>query len=133
MKTYCVAILGCRSRGTATAGAYHVHPRTAVVGLCDLVEERLNKLGDEIGVSARFADLDEMIRQTEPDIVTIPTGTEFHYDLPQARRDNPLLRWRSEAGLGEADAMPRGYGEWLSAELGRLENLHARGNCGKEK
>ena len=81
MKTYRVAILGCRSRGTATARAYHVHPRTAVVGLCDLVEERLNKLGDEIGVSARFADLDEMIRQTEPDIVAIPTGTEFHYDL----------------------------------------------------
>ena len=52
-----------------------------MVGLCDLVEERLNKLGDEIGVSARFADLDEMIRQTEPDIVAIPTGTEFHYDL----------------------------------------------------
>ena len=57
MKTYRVAILGCRSRGTATAEAYHVHPRTAVVGLCDLVEERLNKLGDEIGVSARFANL----------------------------------------------------------------------------
>jgi predicted dehydrogenase len=49
--------------------------------LCDLIEERLNRLGDEIGVSARFTDLDEMIRQTEPDIVAIPTGTEFHYDL----------------------------------------------------
>ena len=34
-----------------------------------------------MSVSARFTDLDEMIRQTKPDIVAIPTGTEFHYDL----------------------------------------------------
>ena len=81
MKTYRVNILGCRGRGTAAARGYHAHPRTEIVGLCDLVEERLNALGDEVGVSARFTDLDEMICQTEPDIVAIPTGTEFHYDL----------------------------------------------------
>jgi predicted dehydrogenase len=81
MKIYRVAILGCRGRGTAAARAYHAHPRTELVGLCDLVPERLNALGDEVDVSARFTDLDEMIRQTAPDIVAIPTGTEFHYDL----------------------------------------------------
>ena len=81
MKTYRVNILGCRGRGTAAALAYHAHPRTEVVGLCDLVEERLNTLGDRLGVSGRFTDLDEMIRQTAPDIVAIPTGTEYHYDL----------------------------------------------------
>lgn len=81
MKTYRVAILGCRSRGTAAARAYHAHPRTAVVGLCDLIPERLDTLGDELGVMARFTDLDEMIDQTGPDIVAIPTGTEFHTDL----------------------------------------------------
>jgi predicted dehydrogenase len=81
MKTYRIAIIGCRGRGTAATRAYHAHPRTELVGLCDLIEERLNALGDEIGVSARFTDLDEMIRQTAPDIVAIPTGTEFHYDL----------------------------------------------------
>ena len=81
MKTYRVAILGCRGRGTAAARAYHAHPRTEIVGLCDLIEELLNTLGDEVGVSARFTDLDEMIRQTAPDIVAIPTGTELHHDL----------------------------------------------------
>ncbi|MBI1929469.1 Gfo/Idh/MocA family oxidoreductase, partial [Candidatus Poribacteria bacterium] len=81
MKIYRVAILGCRGRGTAAARAYHAHPRTELVGLCDLIPERLNTLGDALGVSARFTDLDEMIRQTAPDIVAIPTGTEFHYDL----------------------------------------------------
>ncbi|MDP6777292.1 MAG: Gfo/Idh/MocA family oxidoreductase [Candidatus Latescibacteria bacterium] len=81
MKTYRVAILGCRSRGSAAAQAYHAHPRTEVVGLCDLKPELLDALGDDLGVSDRFADLDEMIRQTEPDIVVVATGTEFHHDL----------------------------------------------------
>ncbi len=81
MKTYRVGILGCRGRGTAAAKAYHAHPRTEIVGLCDLKPELLATLGDDLGVAERFADLDEMIRQTRPDIVAIPTGTEFHHDL----------------------------------------------------
>ena len=81
MKTYRVAILGCRLRGTDTARAYHGHHRTEVVGLCDLDQERLDTLGDDLGVTARFTDLDAMIVETRPDIVAIPTGTEFHYDL----------------------------------------------------
>ena len=81
MKTYRVAILGCRSRGSAAARVYHTHPRTEVVGLCDLIEERVNMLGDELGVAERFADLDEMIRQTEPDIVAIPTAPALHAQL----------------------------------------------------
>ncbi len=81
MKTYRVAILGCRGRGTAAARGYHVHSRTEVVGLCDLIKERVDTLGDMLKVSARFDDLDEMIVQTKPDIVVIPTGTEFHYEL----------------------------------------------------
>jgi len=81
METYRVAILGCRSRGTSAARVYHAHPRTEVVGLCDLLEDRLNALGDELGVAARFADLDEMIRQTKPDIVAIPTAPSLHAPL----------------------------------------------------
>ena len=81
MKTYRVAILGCRSRGTAAARAYHAHPRTEIVGLCDLIPERTDTLGDLLGVEARFVDLDEMIERTKPDIVAIPAGTEFHYEL----------------------------------------------------
>jgi predicted dehydrogenase len=76
-----VAILGCRGRGEAAGQAYRAHPRTEVVALCDLLPERLESLGEKLGVGVRFADLDEMIQQTRPDIVAIPTGTEFHHDL----------------------------------------------------
>ena len=81
MKTYRAAILGCRGRGRSAARGYNAHPRTELVGLCDLIKERTDRLGDMFGVSARFTDLDEMIVQTSPDIVVIPTGTEFHYEL----------------------------------------------------
>ena len=81
MRTYRVAILGCRGRGTSAGRAYHAHPRTEVVGLCDLLPERTATLGDELGVTARFTDLDAMILAVEPDLVAIPTGTEFHHEL----------------------------------------------------
>ncbi len=81
MKTYRVAILGCRGRGMAAARAYHMHPRTHLVALCDLLQERVDALGDELGVTARYDDLDAMIVDAKPDIVAIPTGTEFHHEL----------------------------------------------------
>jgi len=81
VRTYRVAILGCRGRGTAAAQAYHQHPRAEVVGLCDLVPELLATLGEELDVSARHDDYHAMIRETAPDIVVIATGTEFHHDL----------------------------------------------------
>lgn len=81
MKTYRVAIIGCGHRGTQAALAYQEHPRTEVVALCDLVSTLRDNLGDNIGVSARYEDLDKMILDTQPDIVAIPTGTELHHDL----------------------------------------------------
>jgi predicted dehydrogenase len=46
-----------------------------------LIEDRLNTLGDELDLGARFTDLDEMIRQTDPDIVAIPTAPALHAPL----------------------------------------------------
>ena len=78
---YRVAILGCRSRGRAAALAYHDHPRTKIVGLCDLIQDRLTELGNELSITAQYTNLGRMIEETKPDIVVIATGTEFHYDL----------------------------------------------------
>ncbi len=84
MQTYRVAMVGCGPRGSQQAAAYQAHPRTAVVALCDLDTERLNALGEELGVAARYLDMHAMMRQEAPDIVCLPTGTEFHHTLSLA-------------------------------------------------
>lgn len=115
-QSYRVAILGCRGRGTAAARAYHQHPRCEVVALCDLLPERLEQLGDELGVSARYDDYDRMIQQESPDIVAIPTGTEFHYDLSMGVLEHgvhidvekPLCQSLDEADRVLSKAMSKG-------------------------
>ena len=84
MKTYRVAILGCRGRGGAAARAYAAHARTEVVALCDLLPERMHALGDELGIAARYGDFHQMIRTEAPDVVVIPTATELHFELSMA-------------------------------------------------
>ena len=81
MKTYRVCIIGCGPRGAAAGRAYVAHPRAEVVGVCDLVPERADALGDALGVAGRFGDVDRMLAAVAPDIAVIPTGTEFHYPL----------------------------------------------------
>lgn len=76
-----VAILGCGPRGRAAGLAYRAHPQAAVVALCDLDAGRLAALGDELGVAARYSDLDRMMRQEQPELVVIPTATDLHYEL----------------------------------------------------
>jgi len=112
MKTYRVAILGCRSRGTSAARVYHAHPRTEVVGLCDLLEDRLNTLGDELDIEARFTDLDEMIRQATPD------------ELAQALRGLPGGWTGIEASAWALDETGLG-GEWMpdADELDEMDRL----------
>src|SRR5688572_4684327 len=84
MRTYRVALIGCRLRGTQQAQAIVRHPRTELVAVCDLLPERLNEVGDRFGVSARYDDFERMIREQRPDIVNIPTATKFHAPLAEA-------------------------------------------------
>ena len=129
METYRVAILGCRSRGTASGQAYHAHPRTEVVGICDLESERRDTLGNLLGISARYADLDVMIKETSPDIVAVPTGTEFHYDLCMRVLDHGCINIDVEkpicAELAQADALLK-----KAKKVGARISVHHQGRSG---
>lgn len=128
MKTYRIAIVGCRGRGTAAARAYHQHPRTEVVAVCDLLASPRQQLGDELGVAARFADVDAMLAAVAPDVAVVATGTEFHFDL--ARRcleggahvdvEKPIC-----TELAEADALLD-----LARQRGRRIAVHHQGRVG---
>jgi predicted dehydrogenase len=84
MRTYRVALIGCRLRGTQQAAAIVRHPRTELLAVCDLLPARLNEVGDRFGVAARYSNFEEMIREQRPDIVNIPTATKFHAPLAEA-------------------------------------------------
>ncbi len=81
IRTYRAAIVGCGERGTEAGRAYHAHPRTRVVGVCDLLAGRARALGRELGGATQYGDMDAMIAETVPDIVVIATGTESHHPL----------------------------------------------------
>ncbi|MBT3341791.1 MAG: Gfo/Idh/MocA family oxidoreductase [Gemmatimonadetes bacterium] len=128
MKTYRVAILGCRGRGAAAARAYHQHPRTQLVGLCDLLADRRDGLGDELGIEARYDDFHRMIQAESPDIVAIPTATELHYQLAMdvlahgvhIDIEKPLCQTLTEAD--EVLATASKYGVQVA--------VHHQGRCG---
>ena len=105
MKIYRVAPFGCR--------AYHEHPRSEVVGLCDLVLELLATLGDELGVAGR---------QVMEILMGIFESCAYgrRVEVPQKDCSHPLLLWREQAGLALLAGIPWPYGEWLEAEDRRL-------------
>ena len=105
MKIYRVAPFGCR--------AYHEHPRSEVVGLCDLVLELLATLGDELGVAGR---------QVMEILMGIFESCAYgrRVEVPQKDCSHPLLRWREQAGLALPAAITWPYGEWLEADARRL-------------
>jgi predicted dehydrogenase len=56
------------------------------VGICDLLPERLEAVGEQFGVppAARYSDFERMIREQRPDMVNIPTATKVHAPLAEA-------------------------------------------------
>ena len=112
---YRAALIGCGPRGTSIGRAYAEHPRTGLVGLCDLDTERLRTLGDTLGVAARFTDVEEMLDAVQPQIVVIPTGTEFHHELAMRVLDHGSYHLDVEkpicVDLEQADAVLRRAGE----------------------
>lgn len=108
---YRAALIGCGPRGTSIGRAYAGHPRTELVGLCDLDAERLRTLGDALAVAARFTDVETMLDAVQPQVVVIPTGTEFHYELAMRVLDHGAYHIDVEkpicVDLEQADALLR--------------------------
>ena len=125
-KTYRAALLGCGKRGTHASRAYRCHPRTEVVGLCDLDRERLHRLGDELAVDARFEDLEKMLAAVEPDIVIVPVQTDLHFPLAMRVLDTRACHLDIEkpmtVDLGQADALLA-----RAEELGTQIAVHHQG------
>lgn len=78
---YKVAILGYRHQAEFHhAPAFAEHPDCEIVAVCDVVEERARAGAAKYGAAA-YLDADEMLQNEEIDIVDIPVGEQYRFDL----------------------------------------------------
>ena len=76
-----IAIVGCGKVADQHVQAIGRIPGCVIVGLCDRELLMSKQLGERIGVTAWFADLQEMLRTTRPDVVHITTPPQSHFRL----------------------------------------------------
>lgn len=77
-----VGIVGAAGRGKSFFSPFVHNPRTAVVALCDINEDDLEKTAIENGISDYYSNYEEMLEKADLDIVLI--GTPMHLHVPQS-------------------------------------------------
>jgi predicted dehydrogenase len=90
---YKAAVIGCGKIGSlfaddprvhdiySHAGAYSACPDTELVAVCDTDEERLKKCGERWDVPGQYTDIRDLLSSEQPDIISICTPDETHFDL----------------------------------------------------
>jgi predicted dehydrogenase len=63
------------------AARYAAVPDTVLVAACDPVPEKLRIFGERWGITALYADAAEMMRQEQPDLVSICTNTGIRHEV----------------------------------------------------
>jgi len=76
-----VVVIGCGNMGSSHGRAYKKLDGFELAGLVDCDAERLNKLGEELGVSERFDNLEAAIKAKGPDAVSICTYPDTHAEF----------------------------------------------------
>jgi len=97
---YRVAILGYRHQGKLHhAPAFARHPDCEIVAVCDIVEERAREGAETYGVPW-YTDVDKMLDGEDVDIVDIPVGERYRFDLVMKclRRDKHVFTEKPLAG-----------------------------------
>ena len=135
-----VAVLGYRVQGSKHhAPAFARLEDCRIAAVCDVVEERAREGGDLYGVPV-YTDADAMLDNEEIDIVNIPVGERFRYDLVMncLRRDKhvftekPLVAEEGQYRIKPSD-VPKAreiVDEWLKhdVQFGECFCLHGSPN-----
>jgi len=78
------------------AAAYHQHPRTEVVGVCDIRPEALKTFQEDWGDVwpnvNRYTDYKEMLDKEQPDLVSVATPDHLHADITVTAAAQPSVR-----------------------------------------
>jgi predicted dehydrogenase len=75
-----VLVVGCGNMGTSHARAYHKIEDFEIAGLVSRGPESRNRLSEELGGLPTFGVFEEALKATKPDVVSINTYPETHYD-----------------------------------------------------
>jgi predicted dehydrogenase len=69
---------------------YQAHPQADLVAVCDMNEELLQRMGDELGVAGRYTDAETMFAEAKLDAVSVATPNKWHAPLSIAALDHGL-------------------------------------------
>ena len=75
-------IIGAAGRGDGFTRVLQGHPEAAVVALCDIQEDKVRQISEEIGVEHVFTDAEDMLDSGKIDAVV--AGTPMHFHVPQS-------------------------------------------------
>jgi predicted dehydrogenase len=76
-----IAIVGCGKVADQHVEAIRRISDCVIVGLCDRELLMAKQLGERIGITECFSDLQEMLRTSRPDVVHITTPPQSHFSL----------------------------------------------------
>jgi predicted dehydrogenase len=76
-----IALVGCGKIADQHVHAIRRIPDCVIVGLCDRELLMAKQLGERFGINACFADFQEMLETTAPDVVHITTPPQSHYTI----------------------------------------------------
>ena len=75
-----VLVVGCGNMGTSHARAYHQLEGFEIVGLVSRGAKSRERLSKELDGAPTFSDYNEALRATQPDVVSINTYPDTHFN-----------------------------------------------------
>jgi predicted dehydrogenase len=76
-----IAIVGCGKVADQHVQAIQRIPNCGIVAVCDRELLMAKQLGERLGISKCFSDLEEMLQAVSPDVVHITTPPQSHFSL----------------------------------------------------
>lgn len=84
------ALIGCGHIANYQMEAWSKIPEAEIVAVCDLIEEKAEKMAAEFGVGKIYTDYLKMLDQTSPDFVDIATRPASHFELIRAAAERGI-------------------------------------------
>lgn len=104
MTTYRSALIGCGNIGSLYANdkkikgiythveAYHACPKTDLVAVCDINNERAQLCAGQWNVANYYDDVDLLLKEQNPDIVSICTSNDTHTSILEKVLHSPKIK-----------------------------------------